>query len=238
LGALAYPALLIVMSMSIFNGLLLFVLPRFNDMFVQLGVETPGPTRILLATGAWLRTYWYAWGSGLVLLGGAVVWLIVNPRGRQWLTDLQLVIPLLGRLRSRLIQAQVLRTMGTLLEAKVGVLDSLALVRKSTRTTRFQRLFTAMEDAVTSGGNLSAAFEGCKMIEPAICQAVRTGEDAGNLGGAMTYCADVLDESNSELVKVVSRLLEPVILIVMGFVVGFVAVSLFLPLFDLTSAMG
>ncbi len=72
-------------------------------------------------------------------------------------------------------------------------------------------------------------------MNAAICQAIRTGEESGNLGGAMSYAADVLDEDNTELLNTVTKLLEPVILIVMGVIVGGVAISLFLPLFDMTS---
>jgi type II secretory pathway component PulF len=98
-------------------------------------------------------------------------------------------------------------------------------------------MFDAVERAVTSGGHPSAALEASGLIEPFMCQAIHTGEESGNLGGAMAYCADILDETNEELIKAAMRLLEPLILIVMGFVVGAVAISLFLPLFDMTAAI-
>ncbi len=237
LGALAYPILLILMCVSILNVLLFFVLPRFRDMFVQLGVPTPTPTRLLLAAGGMMRDYWALWLAILVVLAGSMVWLLVGASGRQWLSNVQTQIPVFGRLRTLLIQAQVVRTMGMLLASRVGVLESLELVRRSTRNRRFQKLFDSVEDTVTSGGHVSTAFEESGLMQPQICQAIRTGEDSGNLGGAMTYCADVLDESNAELIQVVTKLIEPLILIVMGVVVGGVAISLFLPLFDMTAAM-
>jgi type II secretory pathway component PulF len=132
---------------------------------------------------------------------------------------------------------QVFRTMGTLVQSGVGVLDTLELARGSTRNSRFRRLFDEMHDAVTSGGQLSTAFEHSGVIDPSICQAVHTGEDSGNLGEALTYCADVLDETNAELISTLVKLVEPAILILMGLVIGCVAVSLFLPLFDMTSAL-
>jgi len=94
-----------------------------------------------------------------------------------------------------------------------------------------------MHDGVTSGGQLSSAFERSGVVDPSICQAVHTGEESGNLGEALTYCADVLDESNTELIGTLVKLAEPAILICMGLVIGCVAVSLFLPLFDMTSAL-
>lgn len=237
IGAMSYPALLITMCLGIFITLLLFVIPRFSQMFVQLGVEPPESTRLLLDIAALLRTYWILAVLGVLAAIGGLVLLIASRGGRQLAADVQTSVPFLGRLRSGLIQAQILRTLGTLLESRVGVLDALELVRSSTRNRRFQGLFNDVEQAVTSGGHLGAAFERSTMIDPHVCQAVITGEESGNLGPAMTYAADMLDETNAEVLAAVLKLIEPVILIFMGFVVGAVAISLFLPLFDLTAAL-
>jgi len=236
-GAVAYPVLLMAMCLSILNVLMFFVLPRFAGMFKQLGVTVPPTTALLLQTGEALRNHWPMLLALTLGAAALAAWAVRTEGGQQWLADVQLRLPLLGRLRSRLIQAQVFRTMGTLLVSRVGVLDTLELVRQSTRNTRYQRLFDGLESAVTSGGQLSQAFEASGLVEPAICQAVHTGEDSGALGDALNYCADVLDENNTELISMLTRLIEPVILITMGLVVGAVAISLFLPLFDLTSAI-
>jgi type IV pilus assembly protein PilC len=144
-------------------------------------------------------------------------------------------LPFIGRLASGLIQGQVFRTLGMLIEARVSVLESLDLARRATNNDRFQQMFDRIENAVTGGASFSDTMEASGLIDPAVCQAVRTGEESGNLGGAMSYAADVLDEDNTELVHTVTRLLEPVIIIVMGLIVGVVAVSLFMPLFDITT---
>ena len=122
-----------------------------------------------------------------------------------------------------------------LLEAKVPVLDSLDLARRGTSNNRYQELFDQLENAVTSGRSISNSMETSGLIVPSLCQAVRTGEESGSLGEAMTYAADVLEEDNTELVEAATKLIEPLILIGMGLVVGVVAVSLFLPMFDITS---
>ena len=102
---------------------------------------------------------------------------------------------------------------------------------------KIQQLFDDLDDVVTSGGQASTVFENSRLVQPYVCQAVRTGEESGSLGPALSYCADMLDESNTELLDVTTRLIEPAILIVMGVIVGGVAASLFIPLFDMTSAM-
>ncbi|MEK6797336.1 MAG: type II secretion system F family protein [Planctomycetota bacterium] len=237
LGALAYPALLIGMCFHILLVLLFFVLPRFDGMFKQLGVETPSVTKALLAVGSALQSYWPVFVLAAGALGAGGAWLATSTRGRQRISNWQLHIPGLGPLRSRLIQGQVFRTMGMLTESGVGVLETIELVRGATGNRRFQGLFDQMQASVSGGGRLSYALETSGLIDPSLCQAIHTGEDSGNLGEALTFCADVLDESNEETIVVLTRLIEPAILIGMGAVVGGVAIALFLPLFDLTSAI-
>lgn len=237
LGALAYPALLVVMSGSILISLLFFVVPSFAEMFEQLAVEPPASTRFLLAAATIIQGYWvfFLVAGAILVIGGGLY--LVSDRGRQWISDMQLALPIIGRMRSLLIQAHVFRTMGMLLESRVGILETLELARRSTRNGRFQKLFQGVEDSVVAGSQVHCAFDESGLIDATICQAIETGEETGELGGALTFCADTLDETNSELITVTMKLLEPLILIVMGFLVGGVAVSLFMPLFDLTSAM-
>lgn len=237
LGALAYPALLIGMCFHIILVLLFFVLPRFNAMFVQLHVETPATTQMLLHLSDFLRGNWPVLIVCAAAMVGTAVWAATTQAGKQWASNMQLLIPVVGRLRAKLIQGQIFRTLGMLLESRVDILESLDLVEGSTQNKRFRKLFDNLRQSITSGGRLSTAFSESGIVEPYICQAIHTGEDTGNLGGSMTFCADMLDEANEEFITVLTKLMEPVILIVMGFVVGGVAISLFLPLFDMTSAI-
>lgn len=237
LGALAYPALLISMCATISMVILLFVLPRFDTMFKELGVETPSTTKALLSVSAIIQDHGIVILSGLILVAGSIVATLLRPAGRQWIIDMQIHVPVLGRLRSRLIQGAAFRTLGTLLESGVGLLEALELASQTTKNATFGRLFDSLRDSIVSGGGLAHTFESSGLVDPAICQAIQTGEECGNLGIAFSFCADTFDETNEELITTVMRLVEPLILIGMGLVVGVVAVSLFMPLFDMTSAI-
>jgi len=237
IGAMAYPALLVTMCVHITLVILLFVLPRFAEMFHELDVEVPATTRFLLDVSSFLTNYWVALSVGLVGLVTIATIALFSAAGRQWLSDVQIYVPIIGRLRSRLIQGQVFRTLGTLLESGVGLLESIDLAAQATTNHRYRRLFDHLIDSVTSGGGIGSTFEQSGLVDPAICQAIRTGEETGNLGGAFSFCADTFDETNEELITTLMRLIEPVILIGMGLIVGLVAISLFMPLFDMTSAV-
>ncbi|MCB9851089.1 MAG: type II secretion system F family protein [Phycisphaerales bacterium] len=236
-GSLIYPALLIVMSVKILAVMLFFVIPRFAGMFTTLGVEIPASTRVLMTTANICRNHWYLFVLAVLGVIGALYYAIRTDSGRQFMSNIQIRIPIVGRLMSRLIQAQTFRILGMLLEARVGLLEGLELARKVTRNDRFQLLYNEMRDAVTRGESVSGSLKTGVAISPSIIQAIRTGEQSGRLGDAISYVADVLDEENSELLNATTKLIEPLVLIVMGVIVGFVAVSLFMPLFDMTAAM-
>ena len=238
IGALVYPALLLSICAGVTLLLLLFIIPRFAVLFTTLRMDLPASTELLLGLSTMLRE---RWGTMIVVvIGGAggVAGFILSARGRQIIIDYQTDIPVVGKLISRLIQGQLFQTLGMLIECKVGLLDAVELGRGVTGNRRFIKLVDDIKESVISGGQMSTALEKSGIINPSICHSVRIGEDSGNLGPAITFCAETLDEENSELISTMTRLIEPMILILMGFVVGTVAISLFLPLFDMTSAMG
>ncbi|MBN1513970.1 MAG: type II secretion system F family protein [Phycisphaerae bacterium] len=237
IAATAYPALLTLLCSGIVCVLLFFVIPRFGGLFTSLQVPVPTSTAALLTLADALRAHWYLPAAGLALLVTGAVTAVRTDAGRQWLADVQLVPPLLGHLASRLIQARAFRILGLLIQSHVSVLESFELARQVTRSRRFQSLFDSIVEAVSSGGSMSATLLDSGLISPTICQAIHTGEQSGALGNAVSFAADVLDEENEELLGIMTRLLEPVIIIIMGTVVGAVAVSLFMPLFDIATAV-
>lgn len=236
-GSLIYPALLMVMSVNVAVGMLTFVVPRFAGMFKSIGVEIPWTTKFLLSLSENLETYWYIPTAGLVLLVGAGLLVGFSRPGRQFLVNVPTELPGIGRIASKLIQGKIYRTLGTLVECRVGLIESLELSRDVTGNRRFRTLFTDMLDALTRGEGLSSVLVKRGFIDPAIAFSIQVGEENGQLGPSITYCADILDEENAQRIAVITKLIEPIILIVMGGVVGGVAISLFLPLFDVTSAM-
>lgn len=152
--------------------------------------------------------------------------------------DVQTRLPLVGQLLARLLQAQLFRVMGLLLQNRVGLMDALNLVKRISANSDYQIMIKSMHESLEQGGRLGEALARSPLITPAIAQAVSTGEESGNLDEALLFVADVLDEENSQRIDIVTKLLEPVILILMGFVVGGIALSLFVPLFDLAAMAG
>jgi type II secretory pathway component PulF len=184
--------------------------------------------------GLW--NYWWAVilfsiGSGM----GAYFWL-GSESGRQTLHRITLATPKLGQLSRSIMSARLSRMLGTLIESRVPLLDALQLTRQAAVILPYQVLLQHAEDAVGRGEPISAVLGHTDLIAPCIQEALRNGETSGQMGQPLLHMADFLDEENDVVVKSLTSIIEPVILIGLGIVVGGIALSMFLPLFDLVSA--
>jgi type II secretory pathway component PulF len=238
-GAMVYPALLICVAIVVVCAMLGFVLPRFEGLFKSLDTPLPATTKILMSASAVLRAYWWAFLSGAAVLGVSLKFWLSTAHGKQTLDRFLISAPLgVGKAFRSFATARIARMLGTLLDGKVALLEALTLTRQSMSNALYVTLLTRAEAAVTRGENVSAALSDPKLINPSVCDALRSGERNGQMAPVLTSLASYLDEDNEVLVKTLTGLMEPIILIVLGLIVGMVAISMFLPLFDLTAAAG
>lgn len=236
LSAAAYPAVLLVLSLIIVLSMVTLVVPRFEELFLSLGAPLPWSTRTMFDVASFLRASWgwMAAAAAGAVLGAAVI--AGTATGRQWISNAQTRIPLAGRLFKRLIQAQIFRVLGLLLSSRVGLLDAVRLCQKVSPNRDFRRLCETMHQDLHRGGRFSDSLAQSPLISAPIAQAVATGEESGRLDQAMLFVADVLDDENAQIINTLTKLLEPAILILMGGIVGAIALSLFVPLFDLAAS--
>ncbi|MCL4219964.1 MAG: type II secretion system F family protein [Phycisphaerales bacterium] len=235
LGSMLYPAVLMVVSVCVLVLMLTFVLPRFTTMFEALDAPLPATTEALLLIGQTMRGYWWAFPPVLIGGGFGAYQLFRSPRGRVWLEHLMLDAPLVGKIVKSLLVARIVRLLGVLLEARVPLLEALQLTEQSVSSSRYALLLSNAGEDVSRGEPLSKVFATEPAIPPAIVESVANGERTGRLGPVLSSLAEFMDEDNETLVKSISSIIEPVILVGLGVVVGFVAISMFLPLFDLTT---
>ena len=238
IGALIYPTLLIVVAAAVLGLMMLFVLPRFAVLFESLDVALPPTTQMLMTGSDAVKAYWWAMLLGL---GGAgyALWLwSKSEAGSRRLDGLLLAVPLLGGMVKGFAVARITRVLGVLVTGRVPLLEALSLARQTCGNSRFVDLVARAEEAVTRGGSMSAAFSSGNLVSPSLCEAIKSGESSGQMGPLLLNIADFQDEENETVVKSLTSILEPLILVALGAVVGFVALSMFLPLFDLTSAAG
>ncbi len=234
-GAMVYPILLVSVSVGVLMLMLLVVLPRFTELFDSLDVPLPPTTVMLVALSDLLRAFWWAVLIGVV--GGVLglrSWLRTEQGRHAWDT-IMLRMPQLGKATRSFATARIARLLGILLDSHLPLLEVLDLVGKTVRNGYYRELMKHAEEAVTRGDPISSAFNDPDLIDPSVYEAMRSGEQSGKVGFVLLAVADFMDEENELLVRALLSILEPLILIFLGVLVGFVAVSMFMPLFDLTS---
>lgn len=234
-GSLTYPCALLGVVCCVMLLILSVVLPRFEDMFASLSAPLPPSTELMLAASRILRAFW--WQSILVAGGsiGGVVFFFKSKVGGELIDNASVRLPQVGPMVQGLITAQVTRILGVLMLSGVTVLDAIRLSKGTVKNRLYLKLLEDTEASVIRGDGMSAVFTNTPLISSYVSEAVRSGEDSGQLGPVLTSVADFLDEENEMVVKTAMHILEPFILVLLGLLVGGAAISLFLPLFDLTA---
>jgi type II secretory pathway component PulF len=237
-GALVYPALLLTVGAVVTLSMLLFVMPRFSKLFDSLGMPLPPVTEILMQVSVLLRSSWWIGliALAVVAIGGRFA--VRTPSGRRATHTMLVRAPFVGGIVRSLATARIARLLGVLLESHVALLESIELTRRASTNLLYVDLMQDAEEAAIRGESISGVFSRSSLISPSVAEAMHHGERNGQIGPILTDMADFLDEENEVIVKSAMSILEPVILVILGVVVGFIALSLFVPLFDMTSMAG
>jgi type II secretory pathway component PulF len=227
-GAMVYPALLLTVGVAVTAVMIVMVIPRFTQLFQTLDAPLPPTTQLLVGLSDILRSHWWAVLGGVAAIAVALRLAASSAGGRRLIDRGLVTVPLIGPLTRSLCTARVARLLGVLLESRVPLLQALRLTRRAAGNSLY----------ATGGEPVSTVFARSALMSPTVAEAIHHGEHNGQMGPILSDMADFLDEENEAVVKTVMSVLEPLILIVLGSVVGFIAFSLFMPLFDLTSMTG
>ncbi|MBT3200750.1 MAG: type II secretion system F family protein [Phycisphaerales bacterium] len=237
-GAMIYPALLSVVAFGVMILLMVFVIPRFGELFDSLDTPQPASTAVLLAVSQTVCKYWWAMAIGLIGVVFGLRAYFQSDAGSRFFDTIVLKLPKIGGIVRNFSTARIVRMLGVLLESRVPVLEALSLTRDTTANVHYTELMDRAEKAVAQGQEISSVFGESNLITPSVYEATRSGEQSGQVGPLLLNLGDFLDEENEVTLKALTSIIEPVILIVMGLLVGFVALSMFMPLFDVTSMTG
>jgi type II secretory pathway component PulF len=233
-GAMTYPIVLAFVAVTALTVLLIFVVPRFAELFQNLGAPIPPTTAILVNLSLGLRAYWWA---VLPALAGAVMGFrayIHSAAGKRVMDRVVLRLPQFGKIVKNFATARIIRLLGILTESHLPVQEILRLTRDSTSNARYVALLDKAAETVGHGGSISSAFRDSDLINASAYEVLHSGEQSGQVGPLLLDLADFLDEENEITLKSLTSILEPIMLVFMAVVVGFVAVSIFLPMFDAT----
>lgn len=236
-GATVYPRILAVLVVLVVIFIMSYILPQLSDLFESLDT-LPAPTRILFAISSFVRNYW----MGLLILAVciiiicAVLWKI--PAVKYWLDKVKLKLPLLGKLLSVIYTARFARSLSSLYSAGIPIITAMQISGKTVGNSYIESQFDETISKLRAGQPLSEALEGVKGFRNKLSAVVRIGEESGDLVQMLDAMADSFDyESEMAMNRLVSYL-EPVLIVFMALVVGFIMIAVMTPIYDSYSAIG
>ena len=237
-SAMTYPVAVIGLAVILVNVLLIFVIPVFADMFADFGKELPGPTRFLINVSEWMK------GNILwVILGGFIffhVWtrFTKTPKGKRFQDNLLFRLPVFGNLLRKITLSRFCRTYATLLRSGVPILRCLEIVSASSGRTQIEDACKAISKAISEGGQVSETIASIKFFPPMMKHMTKAGEQTGNVDGMMNKVADFYDTEADAIIASLTSLIEPMLIVFLGVVVGGIVMAMFLPIFHLSSVAG
>ncbi len=237
-SALAYPVAVIALAIILVNVLLIFVIPVFAAMFADFGAKLPVPTQMLIDTSYFLRhqIHW------IVLAITAVVWglrrFVATPKGRRVKDHALVRAPVFGTLIQKIALSRFCRTYATLIRSGVPILRTLEIVAGASGKVQIEDACGEISKHVSQGGQVSEVLAVNPFFPPMIRHMVKAGEATGNVDGMMNKVADFYDTETDAMVAAMTSLIEPLLIVFLGVVVGSIVIAMFLPIFQLGAVAG
>jgi len=237
-GALTYPAIIVVVAILVVGILLTFVVPKFAEIFSQGGMELPGPTLMVVGVSNFLSNNLLFIIFMIVVGFVALARFYKTPPGRMAIDKLKLKAPVYGSLEIRSGVARFSRTLGTLLRSGVSLLDGLEVTAKTVGNVVLEDALRKTQISIRGGNPMAEPLKACGLFPPMVVQMINVGEKTGAVGDMLSKVADFYDEEVDAAVETLTSMIEPIIIVVLGAVVGAILVAMYLPMFSMSETVG
>lgn len=232
-SAMFYPVFVIIIATVIVLGILTYIVPQFGDIFKDFGAKLPGMTLWLIDVGNFVK---YGWWKGLLIIEGVIVafkllYKIPHFRfGSDWLS---LKLWLIGDLITKVAVARFARTLGTLITSGVPILQSLRITKETIGNQIIENAVQSVHDSIKEGDTIAAPLDKAKVFPAMVVNMIDVGEETGSLDAMLIKVADIYDAEVEAAVEGMLRLIEPMLIVVLGGIIGFIVIALYLPIFSL-----
>jgi type IV pilus assembly protein PilC len=236
-GAMVYPCVVIMVAVGILTFIMVFIIPKFEKIFKDFNMTLPALTLTLMNVSRWVSTYWYT--IPLLPLGVFILFKLVrlNKGGSYALDRVALWIPIVGPLIEKTIVARTMRTLGTLVASGVPILEALAIVRETCTNAVFERMFQRVYESIREGDTIAQPLKESRLVDDMVINMIDVGEETGDLDTMLYKIADVYEEEVDVMVESLISLLEPLMIVVLGGIIGTIVVALFMPLLKLLEGL-
>ncbi len=238
IGASIYPVVVIAIAVMVVLAIMTFIVPKFEDVFKQVKVPMPAMTLLLMAISGFVKNFWY------VIIGLPFILFFIfkawgrTKGGRLTIDRLKLHMPLVGGIIKKSVISRFCRTLGTLLQSGVPILEALAIVKNATGNEVVANAISQVHDSIREGESIAEPLATCGVFDDIVINMIDVGEETGELDKMLLKIADNYDAEVDAAVGALMSVLEPVLIVGLGFTVGFIVVSLFLPLISLLQGIG
>ncbi|MBX3438447.1 MAG: type II secretion system F family protein [Planctomycetaceae bacterium] len=236
-GAMVYPVAVITVATCIVGFIMYWIIPKFKDIFNDFGVELPAITIWLIKASDWVVNYFY-----LIPAIPIGCWLFIkivkkNRTGAYIVDRITMKIPIIGQIVSKSTVARTSRTLGTLISSGVPILEALSIARDTAGNEVFRKAFDHIHQSIREGESMAVPLKETRIVDDLVVNMVDVGEETGALDNMLYKVADVYEEEVSVLVEGLINMLEPLMVVVLGLIVGFIVIALFMPLVKLLNEL-
>ena len=236
-SAMVYPLIIATMAVAVTIFLLCFVLPRFTAIFEGKEHLLPRPTTMLIAASDFIRGYWFVI---IPCLGASIygfLYFIDTNLGRLWWDKTKLKLPLLRTLCRSLYITRSMHTMGVLVRAGVPILNTISITAQITGNVLYRDMWLAVYEQVRQGRKIASSLNAYNLLPSSVVQMLRSGEDSGSMSDVLKDISDFYSRELKSVIKTVTSMIEPIMILLMGVLVGFIAMSIILPIFKMSSVI-
>src|ERR671927_522697 len=236
-SAMIYPMVIMSVAVIAIVVLLIFVIPVFQNMFASVTLALPLPTRIVIGLSSFLKHFWWAVAAGIYGVVFALRRYYATSSGRLNIDRALLKLPVLGDLLRKSAVSRFTRTLGTLISSGVSILDGLEITAKTAGNRVIQDAIMASRASIAGGDTIAAPLQKSNVFPPMVISMIAVGEQTGGLDEMLTKIADFYDEEVDVAVSALLSLMEPVMIVFLGIVVGGMVIAMYLPIFDMMNAV-
>lgn len=232
-GAMVYPSVVIIVAGAVTVGMLTFIVPVFAKMFSGMGAELPEPTQVVMGISDFLSSNFLYLSAGTIAFFVVFLWWKKTPMGNLLFDKFLLKMPVLGNLIRKSSVARFTRTLATLLASGVSILEALEITAKTAGNMVVANAISKSVVAIAEGDTITGPLKASGVFPPMVTQMIGVGEKTGGLDDMLNKIADFYDEEVDEAVTALTSVIEPIIIVFMGIVIGGIMIAMYLPMFDI-----
>jgi type IV pilus assembly protein PilC len=234
-GALAYPGIMATIAFGITIFLLTYIMPKFIPVFESKGIDLPWTTDFLIFLSGSLIGYWYLWILGVVVFGGSFYYAVRTTTGRLVKDFVTINVPVIGPVVRKVIISRCLRTLGAMVESGVSMLDAIQLTAEVSGNQYYETVWLEVIDSISQGNRICDTLFKSSLFPKTVVQMIASGEESGKLDFVLRKVSGFYDKEVDASLKTVTSMIEPLVILLMGGVVGTIGFSIMLPIFKLST---